>query len=83
MSKTTNDKKNCFFSLNSQYIKNTIFSIIKNGTLKLKTERMGNVFGGISGKVYENKSNKAATELPKKTILPLKLNFFIATIFLL
>ena len=76
MTKTKKDKKNCFLIFNNQYRKNKTFIMIKNGTPKLSTDKMANVFGATKGNTYESNKRVAATELKKNTILFIKFNFF-------
>ena len=50
--------------------------MIRIGTAKLRTAKIGNNFGAINGKIYESISIVATIEFTKNTILLKTLSFF-------
>ncbi len=53
-----------------------MFNMIRIGTAKLRTAKIGNNFGAINGKIYESNSMVATIEFTKNTILFKMLSFF-------
>ena len=51
--------------------------MISKGTLRLKTDKVAKLFGGMYGRIYEISNKNAAKELTTKIILFTNFSFFI------
>lgn len=54
-----------------------MLTIIKNGTVRLKTDKKANFLGSIKGSINESNKSVAARELKKNKNLSMRLSFFI------
>lgn len=81
ITRTNNDKRNCFFNLYIQKKIKMEFNVIKMGVNKLITEGNENILGGMKGINKENKKINATNVFTKNIIFSDRERFFIFCLF--